>query len=440
MTFTQPVPSGMKDELGRTILSAAAPKGASKQSFLKWAQDVVTGYDNESLSPAEQNLVWLAYQSGQVDTAGNLLFDVVAQARPGPQQRSGMGMKRGTDVDVKNELYAVQEQANTGSGKRAGYARPAGGPTGPAQPKPTQSAATGGALSPDLTSSLTKAGAPSGFSEFLKQHPEFQPTNTGNTVTYWSDVGVDPDAQIYGIANRSTQPPHTTRAGGPGSPVGQIPGTGTSSAALGEPLPTVSSQQSADEWLKSLYTMATPDLVALQHRLWDQGWYEGTNIKDASQIHFGQVDAVTQQAFGQVLGETARYNHAGNTLPWDAVLNMGAPYKGQAKAAKVGQPAQRTAVSTLTNQIRGTAQANIGRELGPDAEHAFVTEYRGQEEAARREGLAAAEAGKDSMIEGPGAPSDEAQAYIDAHNLTDKVAYGAAVRQQAFFDMLKSPV
>lgn len=241
-----------------------------------------------------------------------------------------------------------------------------------------------------------------------------------STISLWSGVDVDPDATVTGKVFHRRH----------GGSFGRYP-TWVGSRDVVD--------QTADAWLKGLYTMAPQDLAELQHRLWDAGWYEGTKATDPSMVQYGRPDAATVQAYGLVLGETARYNAAGKRIGIDGVIDTGSPLKGMAGAGK-GAPFSRTSRADLTSAIRAESENSIGRDLTPDEEARFAARYRADEEAASRQTIAANATNTTVGIDGPGSTSAEAAAFIDANNPADKAAYQAAVRQQAFYSMLKSPV
>lgn len=236
------------------------------------------------------------------------------------------------------------------------------------------------------------------------------------TVTLWDGLGVDPDAPVFG----GTKPvkPSSYRLP-PGSATRMSPTT-----------------QSADKWLKGLYTMSPQDLADLQHRLYDQGWYSGTKAVTPAMIQYGRPDAATLQAYGSVLAEGARYNAAGKHISINQVIDLGGTMD---KAGGTGQPFEATNPADLESALRTESQQEIGRDPNAGDLSGYSDSYLGQEDAARRALVAAGTANATVGITGPPSPTAGADAYIESHNLADKVAYGAAVRQQAFFSMLKDP-
>jgi hypothetical protein len=245
---------------------------------------------------------------------------------------------------------------------------------------------------------------------------------TASKVSYWSGLGVDPEAKILG--NDMT----ILHGYGP------LPSQGADSGGT--------TTQTADQWLKQLYQMPDADLADLQTRLWDQGWYEGTGITDKSQIHFGSPDAATQAAYGTVLGEAARYYYARTDtehLGIDDVIDLGSPTKGQVNKG-TGQPFEKTNPADLNVALENKTRELTGHTASAGDKAAFSSSYLSEEEAARRALVGANTANQTVGV--TSAPSKEAgaQEFVDANHLADRVAYGAAVRQQEFFSMLKAPV
>lgn len=285
-----------------------------------------------------------------------------------------------------------------------------------AVPAPTPVA--GGQPSADLA---TLAGGNSTLQAAIQQAQ----ANGYNTspVSYWPGLGVDPDAQVLGVTRYNTPQRGATAGIGGGPPT--------------------TAMQSADKWLGGLYKMSPMDLLAIQHRLWDAGWYIGTTgangkpITDFGQLGHGRPDQATLQAYGSVLAETARYNHAGQQINIDGVIGMGSP--GKTTGSGTGSPFQTTAPADLASAFKAQSVQMTGKE-SPDQQKTFEDQYLAEEDAARRQGIAAGVANQTVPIGGPGTPANEAEQFIDTHNLADKIAYGAAVRQQSFFDMLRSPV
>lgn len=286
---------------------------------------------------------------------------------------------------------------------------------------------TGGTPAPDAASALdaaSKSGDPA-LAAILQQTLG---QGVGGTVTLWSGLGVDPDASVYG-AVRPTKTSNTMDKTGR-----LVHGQGDS---LGMGSGTIPTTQTADKWLKGLYTMSPQDLADLQHRLYNQGWYKGTNVNTPEQIQYGRPDAATLQAYGSVLAEGARYNAAGQKISINQVIDLGGTV---GTADGKGTPFEATNPADLTAALKGEAQQELGRDPSTGDISNYQDEYLGQEDAARRQIIADQGSNTTEGVTGPASPTAGADAYIDQHNLADKVAYGAAVRQQAFFDMLKSPV
>lgn len=421
MTFTGPS-EPMKDDEGRWVLASPAPRGLTKPAFVRWANEVVTGWGNQSLSDAEKDLVWLAYQQGDIENAGGLLFDIVGQARPADKdaQRLGTGMKRGSLEDTEQARYSILSPDMTRGG-RAGQAQPPPAPSARKPPTPEQAQGydtEGKRQKPDMESVVTALGGPqSEMGQFMQNYLATHPA-ASDTFSLWGE-GVDENAPVTGFDR--TGPPIGAFGAGPGSKL-QWPGK----------------TQTVGQWLTDLYKMKGPDVRDLQQELWDQGWYEGTKVTDASMIQWGRPDAATVAAYSTALGEAARYKAAGRHLNIDDVIEMGSPLKGIGKEAK-GTPFERTTRSEANAALRSEAQNVLGRDPTEAEMAAFASQYRSEEDMARRAYIDAAANNRTVGIEGPGELGAAAADYLDVHNLADKVAYGAAVRQQAFYQMLKSP-
>lgn len=288
------------------------------------------------------------------------------------------------------------------------------GPAGPSGAGGGQAPApVPNAPNPDAQSALTSTGNPAIDAAITKALSQGA---AGGTINYWSSSGVDPTAPVLG----------TQRA----KPFQGLHPSATREEAV---------SQTADAWLKGLYAMSPVDLADLQHRLWSQGWYSGTKATDPSMIQYGHPDAATLNAYISVLGETARYNYAGKHIGIDGVIDLGSPDAATAKAAQ-GQPYVTTNPADLQSALKSQAQQMLGRDPSAADLAAFQSSYLGQEDAARRQLIAAGTANQTVGVTGPPSPTAGAEQYIDAHNLVDRVAYGAAARQQAFYAMLKAPV
>lgn len=265
---------------------------------------------------------------------------------------------------------------------------------------------------PDAASALKSTGNPAIDAAITKALSQGA---AGGTINYWSSSGVDPTAPVLG----------TQRA----KPFQGLHPSATHQEAV---------SKTADAWLKGLYAMSPVDLADLQHRLWSQGWYSGTKATDPSMIQYGHPDAATLNAYISVLGETARYNYAGKHIGIDGVIDLGSPDAKTAKAAQ-GQPYVTTNPADLQSALKSQAQQMLGRDPTAADLAAFQSSYLGQEDAARRQLIAAGIANRTEGVTGPPSPTAGAEQYIDTHDLTDRIAYGAAARQQAFYSMLKSP-
>lgn len=300
----------------------------------------------------------------------------------------------------------------------------ASGPSGAAPP------AVPGTPAADVQSQLNAVAARDpGFAAFRALHPEYGAQSQIGTINYWSASGVDPTAKVLGKPPLGREHPGTTGSNQSGYDRQRLYGI----APEQEPI-----TQSADAWLKGLYQMAPTALAELQHRLWSQGWYAGTKITDPAMIRYGQPDAATLTAYVSVLSEAARYHYAGKRIGIDGVIDLGSPLKEQAKAQ--GAPFEKTNPANLSAALRTQAQQDLGRDATPAETAAFQQQYLSQEEAARRELISAGIANRTEGVTTAGDPSAAAQQFLDTHNLADRIAYGAATRQQMFYSLLKSPV
>lgn len=330
-----------------------------------------------------------------------------------------------------NEGYAVLAGHHTTGGTQypdtnslSNTIEAAGGPSAsaPAAKGAAPAPVTNGTPAPDAASALSKAATDPTFAAILQKTLG---QGAGGTIQYWQNLGVDPDAPVFG-GLKDTKTTNTMDKSGR-----LVHGHGDS---LG--IGVTGTTQTADKWLKGLYTMSPQDLADLQHRLYDQGWYKGTDVNNPGQIQFGRPDAATLQAYGSVLAEGARYNAAGKHISIDGVIDLGGTI---GTADGKGAPFEKTNPADLDAALKASFQQETGHDPGAGDLAGYHDQYLGQEDAARRQMIADQGTNTTEGITGPPSPSAGADAYIDQHNTADKVAYGAAVRQQAFFSMLKDP-
>lgn len=303
-----------------------------------------------------------------------------------------------------------------------------GAPKAAAPPPPT-GAAGSSASARDASGTIGAFGAALGLNpdQIAKLQQGFD-AYAPDDVNLFPGLGIDLGAKVHG------NEPGTRIKFGVNDGLNHV---GTFSH-LGPEGPDV--EKGAGQWLTGLYKLEPEQLSALQLKLWSQGWYKGTDIKDPSQLDFGHPDPATIQAYATVLQEAARYNKAGQPLTIDSVIDMGAPAGLAAgKQQREGRPFSPTSTADLMSAATTAAESAIGRDLSDAEKMHFAQHYIAAETTARRQGIAAADAGNDTAITGPGTPSAEADQYIDKEHLTDKVAYGAAVRQQAFYSLLDNP-
>lgn len=379
--------SGMsRPDFDRWVLQKAIPDGV--QGIAKTADGYAKTGKATKPTKDELDALWNVYQHyGTLDETD--AYTYVSNLRSTADLRQPDATTLLTTISASGASAAVSPSS-------------AGTPQAPSGPADTVKA--------DAQSAVDKIGDPA-LSAFISQALAGGPTSSAN-VSYWNNLGVDPQAQILGVDYRAQH------------------GYG--------PVPSYTTQQTADEWLGSLYKMSPTDLAEVQHKLWQQGWYEGTNATNEAQVNYGRPDAATLEAYGLALAETARYNHAGRDIGIDDVIKLGSPTKGQAKGT--GSPFEKTNPADLKVALQSEAQQNLGRDVSDADVAAFSGQFLGQEDAARRALIGAQGANQTVGVTGTASPTAGADEYIDTHHLADKVAYGAAVRQQAFFSMLKSPV
>lgn len=391
-----------------------AKSGMNRADFDKWAKENVvdegvkygtataggsyTRTGTHAATDADLELLWSIYQQyGTLDP--NEGYAVLA----------GHHTTGGTQYPDTNSLSNTIETST-------GHAPATAGPTGTA-PDPVT-----GVAKPDAAAAVNSLkGTP--FAGILQQALA---TGAGGTITLWDGLGVDKDAPVFG-GLKDTKTTNTMDKSGR-----LVHGHGDS---LG--LGVTGTTQTADKWLKGLYTMSPQDLTDLQHQLYAQGWYTGTKVTDPSMIQYGRPDAATLQAYGSVLAEGARYQAAGKHISIDGVIALGGTMN---KASGNGAPFEKTNPADLTSALKSQSQQELGHDPSAGDTAAYQDQYLSQEDAARRTLVADGTANKTEGVTMPASPTAGAEAYIDQHNLADKIAYGTAVRQQEFFNMLKSPV
>lgn len=370
-----------------SAIVAAVSKDTARDAY-KWAQ----AHSSADFGAIEK---YALDREAELHAKGPSIFDTVTRGLKPSLPDLGDLANRVGDAGNPSNLPQPPDTSTTASKKAIG----------------TPQAPSGSdAVKADAQSAIDKIGDPA-LSSFISQALAGGPTSSAN-ISYWNNLGVDPQASILGVD-------YTAQHG------------------YG-PTPSFTTQQSADAWLGSLYKMSPTDLAEVQHKLWQQGWYVGTNAKLEAQVNYGRPDAATLEAYGLALAETARYNHAGKQIGIDDVIALGSPTKGQAKG--LGAPFEKTNPADLRVALQSEAQQNIGHDLSSADVANEAGGFLGQEDAARRALIAANAANQTVGVTGPASPTAAADDYIDTHHLADKVAYGAAVRQQAFFSMLKSPV
>lgn len=287
------------------------------------------------------------------------------------------------------------------------------GETLPDQPATAVSAP--GQPSSDVKSAIDTSGLPAGLADKINGALAGGALSSVNLFA----SGLDIETPVYGIVKDSQ------RALGPQPRPGEGPMRMTG--------PEFGSQK-AGQWLTNLYKLSPSDLGDLQRRLWEGGWF-GKDTDGLSDVQLGAPDQATIEAYSAALTETARYNAAGEpTTGIDEVIGRGSPNQKANEAArkKAGPTFQMTNPVDARQTLKKTEQDVLGREMSDD--EAFAQFYRGQEEISRVEQM------KSKTYTAPPSLNASAAEYIDTHHLTDKIAYGAASRQQAFYDMLAAPV
>lgn len=407
---------------------STASKGLTRAQFDQWAVDAIKKWNHDAgvsvpaPTSGELGIAWDTYSHGSVassiDTIGsttdytdNTLLTDLGQIRG-----FGTGVQSGTATASQLAHYqGIIDSRNAAAAKAAKAAKASAGPAGSSGGTGQAGSAPGPApnapVAPDIQSALAKSGLPPAAAALLSS---MIGQGAQSNVTIWpTKLGVDPKANVRGALLSGA--PHG---------YGRLPPDQT---------------ETADLWLKGLYTMQPQDLAALQHRLYDGGWYNAANVTNPSQIKFGRPDQATIFAYGAVLGETARYNAAGNMVNIDGVIGLGSPDQ----APKLPAAANRKLVNPqdLTSALTGASQQMLGHDPTAADTAGYQQQYASEEDAARRQIIAqGGDPNSVAQVTGLPSPSAGAEAYVNTHDLADKIAYGAAVRQQAFFNMLHSPV
>lgn len=421
------------------MASANPPRNATAEQFAAWARatfraDHGDGWHTAAISDAEVQMLWHLYQGGKIPGTSGITqnFD----GHSGDDLAAAFTKARTYHTGVTDDP-ATPEGIRYVLPSSAAPASAAGTPT---TAPPATAAGGGGTPAPDAQSGLDAISAKvPGFAAFLKTPAGQQYANqlggSASDINLWGS-SLDKNAPVLG-KEQTTVPRFV-----PGSEH-HIMGSGLNRGGRGQTVDvSVISDtpvtKTAGDWLQGLYTMTPAQLLDLQHRLWDQGWYVSQKITDFGQLKAGSPDNATINAYGAVLAQAARYTAVGKRIGIDGVIDLGSPDAATAKAQ--GQPFEKTNPADLAAGLRTQAQQELGRYATPAETAAFQQQYLGQEEAARRELISAGIANRTEGVTGPASVSGAAQQFIDTNAIADRIAYGAAQRQNEFYAMLKSPV
>lgn len=157
-------------------------------------------------------------------------------------------------------------------------------------------------------------------------------------------------------------------------------------------------QAPADEVQRNLFDIPKPELVALQKRMYDAGFY-GNVRQDA--VVYGAVDDATWDAFGNLLEMTVSYNAAGRQVIWQDILSEVQALRkeqgtnlldnqGPERAPFVARTTAPEDIERLTQEI---ARSLTGQAADPATVAQIVARYRGEEVSSQRAAYDAAETG-----------------------------------------------